>query len=79
MHCIGKLRSARRESTKEIELLDVFVFASENLISAERKTGDGASGAAEYSQHLKQRALPDDRIRMISSWQPIVLSISLNE
>ena len=69
----------RGERAKEVELMDVFVFASENLICFRRKTGDGASGAAEYSQHLKQRALPDDRIRMISSWQPIVLSISLNE
>ena len=66
--------SQKKESKKEVELLDVLVFASENLICVERKTGDGASGAAEYSQHLKQRALPDDRIRMINSWQPIVLS-----
>ena len=64
----------RGERAKEVELLDVFVFASENLICVRRRTGDGASGAAEYSQHLKQRALPDDQIRMIDSWQPMVLS-----
>ena len=62
----------RGERAKEVELLDVFVFASEKLICVERKTGERASGAAEYSQHLKQRALPDDRIRMINSWQPLV-------
>ena len=31
LHCIGKLRYARRERAKEVELLDVFVFASLNL------------------------------------------------
>ena len=52
----------RGERAKEVELLDVFafVFVSENLICIRRKTGERASGAAEYSQHLKQRALPDD-------------------
>ena len=36
LHCIGKLRYARRERAKEVELLDVFVFASLNL--KKRKT-----------------------------------------